>query len=290
MYIDAKGQRWLKGNLHTHTKRSDGAYTYEEACELYRNNDYDFICISDHWKFNQEDTYGDMLILSGCEYDVGKSAAEGIYHFISIGAEKELVNRQMSDPQEVIDGIHAGGGLAMLAHPAWSLNRPDDIEKLQGVDLSEIFNSVSDLPRNARPYSGLLFDMMAVQGNYTKMTAVDDTHFYYTADMCRSFIYVKAEECTREAVMEALKAGDFYCSQGPRIEITQEDGTIMVHTTPVEEIVYFTNTVWTDHRADVGNNLTEGKYEVKPTDTFVRVEVRDKDGKYAWSQYVIPGK
>ena len=51
--------------------------------------------------------------------------------------------------QEGIDLIHACGGLAVLNHPAWSLNTPELIASLRGLAAAEVWNSVSTLPYNA---------------------------------------------------------------------------------------------------------------------------------------------
>lgn len=49
MFTDAFGKIWYKGNLHTHTTNSDGAYTPEETIALYKSKDYDFLALTDHW-------------------------------------------------------------------------------------------------------------------------------------------------------------------------------------------------------------------------------------------------
>ena len=286
MYKDAQGKTWYKGNLHMHTRESDGAYTPEEALELYLAHGYDFVARTEHWKVSPASEYKGMLLLSGCEYDVGRKPKDGIYHILAIGAEGEMRLERGCDPQEMIDEIHRAGGLAGLAHPAWSLNSDSQISALQGIDFIEIYNSVSGMPRNARPYSGVLLDTLASRGYFYPLVATDDTHFYYEADTCRSYIFVQAKECSREGIMEAMRAGRYYASQGPVLDVQQINGKIVVHSSEVEEIVYFTDSAWSKHRADVGHDLTYGEYEPLPTDTFVRVEVKDKDGNYAWWQYI----
>ncbi len=286
MYRDSKGKTWYKGNLHLHTKESDGVYTPEEAFALYLSHGYDFVARTDHWKASPASSYKGMLLLSGCEYDVGRKPKDGIYHILAIGSEQEAKLKKGCGPQEMIDEIHKAGGLAGLAHPAWSLNSDSQIAALQGIDFVEIFNSVSDMPRNARPYSGVLLDTLASRGYFYPLAATDDTHFYYEADTCRSFIYVQAQECSREAILKAMRDGRFYASQGPTMDVEKKDGKIIVHTSGVEEIVYFTDTPFSPHRSDVGHDLTYGEYEIAPTDTFVRVEVKDKDGNFAWWQYI----
>ena len=39
---------WYKGNLHTHTTRSDGHFDPEEVVRRYREADYDFLALTDH--------------------------------------------------------------------------------------------------------------------------------------------------------------------------------------------------------------------------------------------------
>jgi len=288
MYVDKQCNQWWKGNLHLHTTVSDGQRTPEEACRLYREAGYDFIARTDHWLYGEETVSPEgLLVLSGCEYNIGGNVVEGIYHIVSVGTTRDpgLTKGQPYTATELVEAIHKADGLAVLAHPAWSLNTPEQMLSVKGVDCTEIFNSVSDLPRNCRPYSGLLTDMLAAQEVYLPLIATDDTHFYEQADLCRSFICVKAPTCTRDDLMAALRAGDFYASQGPQLDVRLQNGVLTVDCSPVEEIVYHTGWVWSPHRSQMGEGLTHGEYTVSGADRFVRVEVRDAQGRYAWSPY-----
>jgi hypothetical protein len=40
--------KWLRGNLHTHSLWSDGDDFPEMIAQLYRDNGYDFLALSDH--------------------------------------------------------------------------------------------------------------------------------------------------------------------------------------------------------------------------------------------------
>ncbi len=44
----APGQFW-RGNLHTHSTRSDGILSPEEVCRRYRDEGYDFLALTDHF-------------------------------------------------------------------------------------------------------------------------------------------------------------------------------------------------------------------------------------------------
>lgn len=285
MYTDKQGRTWYKGNLHMHTTVTDGRRTPEEAYRLYREAGYDFVARTDHWQVSEGGRFEDMLLLPGVEYDVGNRAGEGIFHVVAVGVESAPAVTREHTVQQIIDRVHEAGGLAILAHPAWSLNTPEQLMALRGVDMTEIYNSVSGVPFNCRPYSGLILDCMAARGCLWKLAATDDVHFYTPTDTCRSYVMVRAEECSAEAILAALRRGDFYASQGPILDVVYEEGQIRVACSPVEEIVYYTDSVYTGHRCVQGCDLTADSYTPIPADTFVRVEVRDSEGRYAWSPY-----
>lgn len=297
MYIDSNGNKWYKGNIHTHTTRSDGSKTPEECIALYKENGYDFLAITDHWKMSETKYENGLLLISGCEYDIGSNPVSGVFHVTALGCTSEPeLKRGIDGAERMVEEIHRHGGIANLAHPAWSMNTCEqllsviggEIKPLFGADVTEIFNSVSDLPMNCRPYSGIVLDQLAARGYLTKLVADDDTHIYGT-EACRSYIMVKAEECSREAILDAIKRGDFYATQGPSVEISFEDGEVRVKCSPVESVTYFTDTVWCDNRNDIGHGITSSSFKVG-RETFVRAEVCDKEGRRAWSPYVSVAK
>lgn len=169
MFTDVFGKIWYKGNLHTHTTNSDGAYTPEETIALYKSKNYDFLALTDHWFHGEGRQEENFLLLNGTEFDVGSTVQEGIYHIVGIGMEKApaLTKRAPGlSAQKIIDEIHNVNGIAILAHPAWSLDRASEVAKLYGIDGCEIYNTTSGLPWNCRPYSGVFFDEMALLGHY----------------------------------------------------------------------------------------------------------------------------
>ena len=290
MIIDAYGNKWYKGNLHTHTTDSDGAKTPNEVKRLYKDLGYDFLAITDHWHVNEPGDFEGMLVLSGAEYDRMK---DGCYHIVGYGLKDKPQLTKGDMPQKFIDEVRRCGGIVTLAHPAWSMNTLAHLTPLSGVDYTEIFNSVSDLPANCRPYSGMIVDLLAAQGIFWKSAAVDDTH-WYREDACRAFIWVKAETCTREAILAAIRAGDFYASEGPHAEVAldREKNCVRVRC-PAEDhiasVVFFTDTAWTGRRSTVGTDLTEAVFPLTGRETFVRAELRDAEGRYAWMQTIAVG-
>jgi len=64
---------FYKGNLHSHTTVSDGSETPEELIEIYKQNNYSFMAITDHRIYGVYPEYNasDFLILPGVELDTG---------------------------------------------------------------------------------------------------------------------------------------------------------------------------------------------------------------------------
>ena len=299
MFIDANGKTWYKGNLHTHTTVTDGKKTPEEVIALYRENGYDFLSLTDHWKHSETRMTDDgMLLLRGCEYNInGADILAGVFHIVAIGErepaklDRELANGTYT-AQDIVDAIHAVGGIAILAHPAWSLETCEQILPLNGFDGIEIYNSVSGLPRNCRPYSGEVIDQLAARGKVFTSMCADDSHFYQN-EACMSYIYVQADALTEEAILDAIRAGRGMATQGPRFHVSVEpiDGSEnrRVHYTcdPVSQIVFYTGSVWHDSRSICGENITEGEFILRPFDRFVRAEFIDADGSIGFDTPIL---
>jgi len=290
MFIDANGKTWYKGNLHTHTTVTDGKKTPEEVIALYRENGYDFLSLTDHWKHSETRMTEDgMLLLRGCEYNInGADVLAGVFHIVAIG-EKEpaKIDQKLANgtytAQDIVDAIHAVGGIAILAHPAWSLETCEQIMPLDGFDGIEIYNSVSGLPRNCRPYSGEVIDQLAVRGKVFSSMCADDSHFYQN-EACLSYIYVQADALTEEAILDAIRAGRIMATQGPRFSVSvekiegSEDRRVRYTCDPVSQIVFFTGSVWHSARSVSGDGLTEAEFILRPFDRFVRAEFIDEKG------------
>ena len=152
---------WYKGNLHMHTTMSDGVLDPVEAINVYREAGYDFIAITDHRKVGHLWQDNSFLILPGVEWDTGDAVNMPVYHILGIGMDRETVDfyhgapyegaplgntragvwaggrtnrkRYHPHPQAIIEAIRAAGGIAILAHPAWSVMSPEEIYDLHGL-------------------------------------------------------------------------------------------------------------------------------------------------------------
>ena len=287
MQIDLFGNKRFKVNLHTHTTCSDGKRTPQEAADIYAAHGYDAVALTDHWKCGEERTLSGVLMLSGAEYNNPSiDSFEGVFHIVGVGMKQAPALEKGLEAQELIDGIHQAGGIAILGHPAWSLNTLDQIMPLRGVDATEIYNSVSGVHMSRRADSSQIVDMLATRGRVYPLLASDDTHYYDGSDECVAWSMVKAEECASDAILAAVKRGDFYATQGPEVHLMREGDEFTVKCSPCREIIFHSNIVWSP-RVFEGEDLTEARYTIRPEERYIRAEVVDANGKHAWTNVVL---
>lgn len=280
---------WRKGNLHTHTTASDGMASIQESIRLYREAGYDFMAITDHHKHYPGGEEDGFVILPAVELHNNSFAQPRVcYHITGIGLEQPVELPPNSPPQEMIRQIHAAGGFATLAHPAWSLMTQEEVAALEGFDAIEIYNGVSDA-YSGRGDSSVYLDVLAARGRLTRLTAVDDTH-YYKEDLFRGFVRVKTRENTQAAILQALYDNAFYASQGPELhQITLEDGVVGVETSPLQSITFYSDSFYAPGRtvrAEAGESLTHATYHPTKWDHVVRIEGADAQGRRVWSNYL----
>ena len=297
-----------------HTTVSDGVLEPVEAINVYREAGYDFIAISDHRKVGHPWQDDHFLILPGVEWDTGNAMSVPVYHILGIGMDKETADfyhgapyegaalgstksgvwtgrkgrptRYHPHPQAIIDAIRAAGGIAILAHPAWSVMSPEEIYDLHGLSGAEIFNSVSGYPFNpGRDDAYYYWDIWAKRGKLVRCVAGDDSH-HYQGEHLKAFTMVNAPALTRDAIMDALRKGNFYASCGPRfhsIEFDPETGVVDVECSrDVQEVVFKSNTPWPDKGYQKISGSGRASYRIMYEDRYVRIELIDDRGRKAW--------
>jgi len=306
MFTDILGKKRVKIGLHTHTKRSDGRLTPEEAIAFYAANGYDMLALTDHWFYNPSGESCGIKIISGCEYDFyGPNEDGGItetFHVLGIGMDCDpQIPRSLQCDFSVpvhervrkgVQMIREAGGVAVLAHPAWSLNTPDQIIDSGDFDATEIYNSVSEQGMSDRPYSGILVDMLASQGISYPLLATDDTH-YYDCDEMKGMIMAEADAVEELGFTGMIRAGRFYATQGPEIHLERVSQDEMKLTcSPAVKIAFLSNLPWTDGRMVRGTDLTQAVYKIKHNaqERFIRAEVTDATGLAAWSNVIMLDK
>lgn len=287
MYTDLYGNKRQKVGLHIHTTVSDGKETPRAALELYKEKGYDAIAFTDHWAYGKADEIDGITVISGAEYNYGESASEeGVVHILGLFAKDDPNIPRDATPQEMIDAIHAAGGIAVLAHPAWSLNTLDMVRDMHGIDATEIYNAVSEAGESFRPDSSLIVDILASRGIKFPLLATDDTHYYDDIDNGKGFIMVESDDNSPEKLKKAILEERFYASQGPEIHLYRDGDKFCVDCSPVSHIYFASNFVWAPRTAH-GNGLTHAEYVPRKGEKFIRAFAVDENGKSAWTNIVM---
>lgn len=285
MKIINGNEKYYKVALHLHSTLSDGRLTPEEIAREYKNDGFDAIALTDHWVYGKEQIIEGLQIISGCEYNIGvaDTMTDGVMHILGLGMKRDPSPDRNADRQTVVNAIRACGGMAVLAHPAWSVNTPDDLAALDGIEATEIYNAVSDSHNSMRPYSDSFIDMCANRRMFPKILATDDAHYYDGSDNRRGWVCVKADTLSSDAILEGIRRGDVYASEGPELYARREGRRIIIDCSPCDVIGTVSNMSWTKDRVLRGSRLTHFEYEMNEIEKWIRVEIRDSEGKRAWS-------
>ena len=115
------------------------------------------------------------------------------------------------------------------------------------------------------------------------MIATDDAHFS-EPDHFGGWVMVKAEENAPEALLAALKRGDFYSSQGPELrDVRIEGDVVVVESSAVASVIV---QGWgTGAKGVHGASMTRTEVPLARllNSPWLRVTVIDAAGKRAWS-------
>ena len=295
--------RFWRGNLHTHCDASDGATTAEAVAEAYKRAGYDFLQISDHFvsrfQFPMTDTRAfrsnGFTTLIGAELHAMGTEVGELWHILAAGLPLDFAppTPEETGPQ-LAERARAAGAFVVIAHPAWSQLRIEDGRALTAAHAVEIYNHGCAV-ENDRGDGFYLLDELLNEGRRLTALATDDAHFRNgDFDAFGGFAMVKAESLDPEALLTALKAGNYYSSQGPRIEDVEVDfarGEVRVACSPVHAITVLTGT--SRALVKVGRQITEATFDVggmkkhawaQPNMAkWFRIAVIDSGGKRAWT-------
>ena len=280
--------QWLKANLHTHTKTSDGEATLEERVRQYRLRDYDVLAITDHNRTNEVERHStpEFLVLSGMEIHPPCSDHPEPYHLACLNVPIGFDVPERIDVNDGIERVRQAGGEAVLAHPYWSGLTVNQLLPVQGHIAIEVYNATCT--KHGKGFSSVQWDELLDAGRLVSAVACDDTH--RGRDIFMGWTMVKAQELTPAAVLESLRSGQFYASCGPVIDdFRLQDGQVSLACSPVVDVHFIAQFSY-GHScyAGDGETLTSAEFILREGTRFVRAEVVDGAGHRAWTNPLVP--
>lgn len=283
--------RFYKGNLHTHSTASDGVLPAGEVCRRYREDGYDFLCLSDHflpaYGFPVTDTRpfrteGFTTIL-GAEVHVPATSLGEAWHLLANGLPPDFEPPSKGESAaQIAARCAAAGAFVSIVHPAWYALSVEDAAGIGAAHAVEVYNHTSALMAD-RGEGGAMLDQLLSLGHRLHALACDDAHFEVD-DAFGAWVMVKAEAREPEALLAALKAGHYYSSTGAQIHGLQLEGDeLVVECSPARGV--YLQGKGSRVTQVLGEGLTRVRLPVGKLgkESFLRVTVVDAQGRRAWS-------
>lgn len=283
--------RFHRGNLHTHSTRSDGRHPPETVCAIYRDAGYDFIALTDHflptYDFPITDTRAcrteRFTTIHGAEMHVPATGLGELWHILAVGLPLDFAPTLPGETAQAIAArCAAAGAFVSVVHPAWYGLTADEAETIDAAHAIEIYNHTSAV-KNDRGDGAALLDALLARGRRLSACATDDAHFHFD-DAFGGWVMVKAEARDPDALVAALRDGAYYSSQGPLIHAIAHDGdTLEVACSPAAAVMVLGRGAKAVH--ELGRDLTRVRLPIDRVRRggHARVVVVDAAGRRAWS-------
>ena len=297
-FFSAAG-KFHRGNLHTHSTGSDGVLSPQEVCRRYQAEGYDFIALTDHFvglfDYPITDTAAfrndHFTTIHGAELHTGTMENGHLWHIVAAGLPHDFTPpnaphfrpvKGSESAASIAQRARDAGAFVAIAHPHWSGMSEADALTITAAHAVEIYNH-GCIVDNDRGEGFMTLEHLLNRGRKLNMIATDDAHFN-TPDFFGGWVMVKATQNSPEALLAALKAGEYYSSTGPQInDIRVSDTGVEVDCSSAATIIV--QGQGTSMATLHGQSMTTGSLSLERlTDTpWVRVTIIDRAGKRAWS-------
>lgn len=297
---------WYKGNIHTHTNKSDGDADPEVVVEWYKDHEYDFLVLSDHnhRTILDHEVEDGPLMIPGEEVSARIQNGAIPIHINGIGITRMV---EAYEGDEIVDTIQRNvtaileaGGIASINHPnyQWAFDHTH-ISQVDGASMIEIYNGSPVTNNEGGPgkFTGEeIWDGVLSAGKPIFGVATDDSHNYFDfahdkLNPGKGWVVVKADELSQSAIVDGLANGDFYASTGVTLndlEFTAK--TISLSIEQYAQCLYRTVFSGSDGTIFAEKDGLEVEYYIQGDEGYVRATVYSSLGVKAWTQPVFVGK
>lgn len=275
---------WYKGNTHLHSIASDGGMDFPALAALYASAGYRFLFRTDHWVASDVAADGEgfpLLWIDGIELD-GKDAAGVYYHIACLGKTGRMSPKH--GLENALRQAQNAGALLVLAHPHWTGNTLEDALRFD-FDGVEVYNHVCHW-LNGKSNGLVHWEARLRHKPATLALAVDDGHLRPEHPGWNGgWIVVNAPECTSDAILGAMRRGNFYASCGPEFHSIEMEGQDLVVTTSAVQFVRLVGPNYNGERLGSfdGQVITEARFTLPEEWPYAYLEIEDHQGKRAWT-------
>ena len=244
---DLYALRPLRGDLHSHTYRSDGQSDPAELLGYYREMGYDFQVLTDHNRYypnTEVETVYNGVKLGICHvkgeevhtptstvhivHAGGKQSVAEVYCKDQERYERELAECRTRVPAEIpenqreryaqaiwsTESIHKAGGIAIFPHPFWRpgsnhcYNVCDELTRtFLKSGMFDAFELVGGMGVHGINRAVALWQELRAEGYHINVVGSSDVHTLANKDFPYHFTVCFAKENSTEAILEAVKSG-----------------------------------------------------------------------------------
>jgi hypothetical protein len=303
---DEEGGRFFRGNLHCHSNRSDGLLEAEEVVAAYRRAGYDLICHSDHfeeeygWRVTDTRALRDdgFTTILGAELSSAPWDERDCYWVTAAVLPPDFRVPPPDDHAEAIRRAADLGAFVVMLHPGLNnlpLAAADGLPALDAVHAVEVYNhncAMAALPDRA--HSAYMLDGLLEKGRRVLVNAGDDAHFGHPRDRFGGWVEVYCDRLDPEALLESMKAGHYYSTQGPELlGLIVDGGRLHVETGEAYAIsLGGGGDRWqsgSERHGEIGPPIMEAEFDLAPfRGSYCRVTVVDQAGRRTWSNPIWP--
>ncbi len=293
-------QAWLKGNLHVHTINSDGNSSPDVVARWYKEHGYQFVFVTDHNLRTPVEGLNNVyaapdrfLVLPGIE--VTDRVGNRPVHTVGLGVRTSLIPVGGDSVESTLEGnakaVIKAGGVPFTAHPNGLISRALSAAEIGSANSASIFEMCCSDYRGGSgvPSTEELWDDMLTSGRKIYGVAADDAHNFRpdAPDPGSSWVMVRATALTQNAILAALRAGDFYASTGVELDdVTYNDGKLCIAIS--EKALFGYRTVFIGENGEVVHrDETMAPCADIGTHKYLRARVERSDGAYGWVQPVF---
>ena len=208
-----------------------------------------------------------------------------IWHVHGIGLPLDFEPNQPGETgPDLGQRAFEAGAFVGIVHPAWYGLTHDDARQIPNAHAIEIYNHGSQVEVD-RGNDWPFLDKLLNDGWRLTGYATDDAH-ELTHDWLGGWVMVHAEELDPDALVDSLKAGRYYSSQGPEIHhIEVGADNVTVRCSPARTISLQGR--GSKSQMVMGDGMEEATLPLKKIkDSWFRVTVADAEGRRAWSNPV----
>jgi hypothetical protein len=265
----------------------------------YRAAGYDFLVLSDHfearwdWKVTDTTAFRDdsFTTLLGAELSSADWDDEDVFWINAIGLPADFPRPGPDEPHSAL--IHRAarvGAYNVLLHPG--LTNFLDFDALPAGDLHAVetynVNAAHAWPDQAEGRYAV--DALLARDHRLHVAVGDDAHWLHPWDRFGAWVQVRAERLHPQTLLQALHAGAYYATQGPRIDDVRVDGDrVHVRCSPARAIALTGIHGWRSDVAEGEPTLDEAVLNLgKLRSPYWRLTVTAQDGTRAWTNPVWP--